>query len=48
MALPGVVTYVAAKAALNALTVSLSREYATKVRVNTISAGPLLIGIAEA
>ena len=42
MALPGVVPYGAAKAALNAMTVSLSREYAPKVRVNTISAGPFL------
>ena len=48
MALPGVVPYSAAKAALNAMTVSLSREYAPKVRVNTISAGPFLTDIAEA
>ena len=48
MALPGVVPYGAAKAALNAMTVSLSREYAPKVRVNTISAGPFLTDIAEA
>ncbi len=48
MALPGVVPYGAAKAALNAMTVSLSREYAPKVRVNTISAGPFLTYIAEA
>jgi len=47
MALPGVVPYGAAKAALNAMTVSLSREYAPKVRVNTISAGPFLTDIAE-
>jgi len=40
MALPGVVPYGAAKAALNAMTVSLAAEYAPKVRVNTISAGP--------
>lgn len=40
MALPGVVPYGGAKAALNAMSVSLSREYAPKVRVNTISAGP--------
>jgi NAD(P)-dependent dehydrogenase (short-subunit alcohol dehydrogenase family) len=48
MALPGVVPYSAAKAALNAMTVSLSREYAPKVRVNTISAGPFLTDIAAA
>jgi NAD(P)-dependent dehydrogenase (short-subunit alcohol dehydrogenase family) len=48
MALPGVVPYGAAKAALNAMTVSLSKEYAPKVRVNAISAGPFLTDIAEA
>jgi NAD(P)-dependent dehydrogenase (short-subunit alcohol dehydrogenase family) len=48
MALPGVVPYSAAKAALNAMTVSLAREYAPRVRVNTISAGPFLTDIAEA
>lgn len=48
MALPHVVPYGAAKAALNAMTVSLSREYAPKVRVNTISPGPFLTDIAEA
>ena len=48
MALPTVVPYSAAKAALNAMTVSLAREYAPKVRVNTISAGPFLTDIAEA
>ena len=40
MPLPQVVPYSAAKAALNAMTVSLAREYGPKVRVNTISAGP--------
>lgn len=48
MALPNVVPYGAAKAALNAMTVSMSREYGPKVRVNTISAGPFLTDIAEA
>ncbi|MEY4238979.1 MAG: hypothetical protein RL339_1580 [Pseudomonadota bacterium] len=48
MALPNVVPYGAAKAALNAMTVSLSREYAPKVRVNTISPGPFLTDIADA
>ena len=40
MPLPQVVPYGASKAALNAMTVSLATEYAPKVRVNTISAGP--------
>lgn len=48
MALPNVVPYGSAKAALNAMSVSLSREYAPKVRVNTISPGPFLTDIAEA
>ena len=48
MALPGVVPYGAAKAALNAMSVSLACEYAPKVRVNTISAGPFLTDIADA
>ena len=48
MALPGVVPYGGAKAALNAMTVSLAREYAPRVRINTISAGPFLTDIAEA
>ena len=48
MALPMVIPYGSAKAALNAMTVSLSREYAPKVRVNTISPGPFLTDIAEA
>ncbi|HTV96073.1 MAG TPA: SDR family oxidoreductase [Steroidobacteraceae bacterium] len=47
MALPQAVAYGAAKAALNAMTVSLSREYAPKVRVNAISAGPFLTDIAK-
>jgi NAD(P)-dependent dehydrogenase (short-subunit alcohol dehydrogenase family) len=46
--LPGVVPYSGAKAALNAMTVSLAREYGPKVRVNTISAGPFLTDIAKA
>jgi NAD(P)-dependent dehydrogenase (short-subunit alcohol dehydrogenase family) len=48
MPLPQVVPYGSAKAALNAMTVSLAREYAPKVRVNTISAGPFLTDIAKA
>jgi NAD(P)-dependent dehydrogenase (short-subunit alcohol dehydrogenase family) len=47
-ALPGVVPYGAAKAALNAMTVSLSREYAPNVRVNTLVPGPFLTDIAQA
>lgn len=47
-AVPGVVPYSGAKAALNAMTVSLAREYAPKVRVNAIIAGPFLTDIAEA
>lgn len=46
--LPGVVPYAGAKAALNAMTVSLAHEYGAKVRVNTISAGPFLTDIAKA
>jgi NAD(P)-dependent dehydrogenase (short-subunit alcohol dehydrogenase family) len=42
------VPYGSAKAALNAMTVSLAREYGPKVRVNTISAGPFLTDIAKA
>ena len=48
MPLPQVVPYGAAKAALNAMTVSLAREYAPKVRVNTLSAGPFLTDISKA
>jgi NAD(P)-dependent dehydrogenase (short-subunit alcohol dehydrogenase family) len=42
MAVPGIVPYASAKAALNAMTVSLAKEYGPKVRVNAISAGPFL------
>ena len=48
MPLPQVIPYSGAKAALNAMTVSLAREYGPKVRVNTISAGPFLTDIAKA
>ena len=48
MPLPMVIPYGSAKAALNAMSVSLSREYAPKVRVNTISPGPFLTDIADA
>jgi len=46
--LPRVIPYSGAKAALNAMTVSLAHEYGPKVRVNTISAGPFLTDIAKA
>lgn len=46
--LPQVVPYAAAKAALNAMTVSFAREYGPSVRVNAISAGPFLTDIAAA
>jgi NAD(P)-dependent dehydrogenase (short-subunit alcohol dehydrogenase family) len=46
--LPQVVPYSGAKAALNAMTVSLAREYGPKVRVNAISAGPFLTDISKA
>lgn len=45
---PGVVPYSGAKAALNAMTVSLAREYAPAVRVNAVVAGPFLTDIAQA
>ena len=46
--LPGVIPYSGAKAALNAMTVSMAAEYGPKVRVNTLSAGPFLTDIAKA
>ena len=46
--LPMVVAYSGAKAALNAMTVSLAREYGPKVRVNAIAAGPFLTDISKA
>lgn len=39
--------YAGAKAALNALTTVFAREFAPKVRVNTLSAGPFLTDIAK-
>jgi NAD(P)-dependent dehydrogenase (short-subunit alcohol dehydrogenase family) len=39
--------YAGAKAALNALTTVFAREFAPKVRVNTLSAGPFLTDIAQ-
>lgn len=46
--LPAVVPYGSAKAALNAMSVSLAHEYGPKVRVNTLAAGPFLTDIAKA
>lgn len=46
--LPNVVPYGSSKAALNAMTVSLAHEFAPKVRVNTLSAGPFLTDISKA
>jgi NAD(P)-dependent dehydrogenase (short-subunit alcohol dehydrogenase family) len=40
--------YAGAKAALNAITQVLAREFGPQVRVNTISAGPFLTDIADA
>jgi NAD(P)-dependent dehydrogenase (short-subunit alcohol dehydrogenase family) len=48
MPLPYVIPYGSAKAALNAMTRSLAREYGPKVRVNTLSPGPFLTDIAKA
>lgn len=45
---PGVVPYAGAKAALNAMTLSFAHEYAPKVRVNAIVAGPFLTDISKA
>ena len=47
-AIPGVVPYAGAKAAVNAMTVSLAAEYAPKVRVNALIPGPFLTDIAQA
>ena len=48
MPLPAIVPYGSAKAALNAMTLSLAHEYGPKVRVNTLSAGPFLTDISKA
>lgn len=42
-----IVPYCGAKAALNAMSEGLAREYGPKVRVNTIAAGPFLTDIAR-
>jgi NAD(P)-dependent dehydrogenase (short-subunit alcohol dehydrogenase family) len=46
--MPKVVPYAGAKAALNAMTVSMAHEYGPKVRVNAIQAGPFLTDISKA
>jgi len=46
--MPNVVAYAGAKAALNAMTVSLAQEFAPAVRVNAIAAGPFLTDISKA
>lgn len=48
MPVPGIVPYGSSKAALNAMSRSLAKEYSPKVRVNTLSAGPFLTDIAKA
>lgn len=46
--MPQVVPYAGAKAALNAMTTSMAREYGPQVRVNCIAAGPFLTDISKA
>ena len=46
--MPGTVPYAAAKAGLNAMTRSLAHEFAPKVRVYSIAAGPFLTDISKA
>jgi NAD(P)-dependent dehydrogenase (short-subunit alcohol dehydrogenase family) len=46
--MPQVVPYAGAKAALNAMTISLAHEYGPGVRVNAIAAGPFLTDISKA
>ena len=40
--------YAGAKAALNAMVVSMAHEYGPKVRINGIAAGPFLTDISKA
>lgn len=44
---PGIIPYAGAKAALNAMSIGLAREYAPKVRVNTISPGMFATDISR-
>jgi NAD(P)-dependent dehydrogenase (short-subunit alcohol dehydrogenase family) len=46
--MPKVVAYAGAKAALNAMTVSLAQEFGPTVRVNAIAAGPFLTDVSKA
>ena len=46
--MPQVVAYAGAKAALNAMTVSLAQEFGPTVRVNAIAAGPFLTDVSKA
>jgi NAD(P)-dependent dehydrogenase (short-subunit alcohol dehydrogenase family) len=45
---PEVVAYASAKAALNSMTISFAREYAPKVRINTLAPGPFLTDVSKA
>ncbi|MFI4974822.1 MAG: SDR family NAD(P)-dependent oxidoreductase [Caulobacterales bacterium] len=45
---PRFAPYAGAKAALNAITIAFAQEYAPKVRVNAIMAGPFLTDISKA
>ncbi len=45
---PNLAPYAGAKAALNAMTESLAKEYGPAVRVNTLSPGPFLTDISKA
>ena len=44
---PGIIPYAGAKAALNAMTLGLAREFAPRVRVNTISPGMFATDISR-
>ncbi len=44
---PGIIPYAAAKAALNAMTEGLAREFAPRVRVNTISPGMFATDVSK-
>jgi NAD(P)-dependent dehydrogenase (short-subunit alcohol dehydrogenase family) len=46
--MPAVVPYAGAKAALNAIVAGMAVEYAPRVRINAIAAGPFLTDIAKA
>lgn len=46
--MPRFIPYAGAKAALNASTIGFAKEFAPRVRVNTLSAGPFLTDIANA